>query len=135
MYRGFDHIGINVSDIKVSGGFYSKLLDFLGFEKIEGEEGVLGWSNGPNGFWIYQAKRRHSRDVFNRANVGLQHLAFRAMERGAVDRFYKEFLLPNKALVLDEPKEYPEYHEGYYAVFFEDPDKIKLEVMYFPETK
>ena len=110
-------------------------LDFLGFKKIDEGEGFLGWSNGPNGFWIYQTEPEHLENTFNRGNVGLQHLAFRARGKGVVDSFYTNFLLPNGILVLDEPKEYPEYYKGYYAVFFEDPDKIKLEVMYFPETK
>jgi hypothetical protein len=28
------------------------------------------------------------------------------------------------------PKEYPEYRKGYYAVYFEDPDRIKLEFVH-----
>jgi hypothetical protein len=31
------------------------------------------------------------------------------------------------------PREYPEYAAAYYAVFFEDPDRIKLEVAHVPE--
>ena len=30
------------------------------------------------------------------------------------------------------PREFPEYAPGYYAVFFEDPDRIKLEVVHVP---
>lgn len=30
------------------------------------------------------------------------------------------------------PREYPEYRHGYYGVFFEDPDRLKLEVAYVP---
>jgi glyoxylase I family protein len=32
--------------------------------------------------------------------------------------------------VLDAPREYPEYVPGYYAVFFADPDGIKLELVH-----
>ena len=38
------------------------------------------------------------------------------------------------APLYDSPREYPEYRPGYYAVFFEDPDRLKLEVTYVPET-
>jgi len=30
------------------------------------------------------------------------------------------------------PADHPEYEPGYYAVYFEDPDRIKIEVMYLP---
>jgi hypothetical protein len=33
--------------------------------------------------------------------------------------------------VLDAPAEYPEYGRGYYAVFFADPDGLKLEAVHF----
>jgi hypothetical protein len=35
-------------------------------------------------------------------------------------------------VLYEGPGEYPEYHRGYYAVYFEDPDRIKLEVAYVP---
>jgi len=31
------------------------------------------------------------------------------------------------------PKEYPEYSEGYYALYFEDPDRIKLDAVHIPQ--
>jgi len=39
------------------------------------------------------------------------------------------------ATVLDPPTDYsnqPGYGAGYFAVFFEDPDGLKLEVAYIP---
>ena len=35
--------------------------------------------------------------------------------------------------IFDAPAEYPEYCRRYYAVFFADPDGIKLEYVYTPE--
>ena len=43
-----------------------------------------------------------------------------------------ELLLKIGATVLDPPADYPAYGEGYYAVFFSDPDGIKLEFVYVP---
>jgi hypothetical protein len=52
-----------------------------------------------------------------------------------VDRFYKEYLVPHKTPVLyGGPKLHDEYRTGYYAVYFEDPDRIKLELAYVPDT-
>ncbi|TMJ94434.1 MAG: hypothetical protein E6G67_09530 [Actinobacteria bacterium] len=33
--------------------------------------------------------------------------------------------------VTDGPAEFPQYRKGYYAVFFEDPDGLKLEIVSF----
>jgi glyoxylase I family protein len=36
------------------------------------------------------------------------------------------------AKILDAPAEYPQYGAGYYAVFFADPDGLKLEYVHKP---
>jgi hypothetical protein len=48
-----------------------------------------------------------------------------------VDQFHG-FLRSERITVLDAPAEYPQYGKGYYAVFFADPDGLKLEVVHFP---
>lgn len=35
----------------------------------------------------------------------------------------------------DTPREFPEYTRGYCAVFFEDPDRLKLEIAYVPDVR
>ena len=66
----------------------------------------------------------------NRYSPGLHHLAFHASSRGEVDDFFG-FLLNEGIAILDAPAEY-DYTPGYYAVFFADPDGIKLELVYEP---
>jgi len=48
-----------------------------------------------------------------------------------VDRVH-DLLVRDGITVLDPPAEYPEYGPQYYAVFFADPDGMKLEVVHFP---
>jgi hypothetical protein len=36
------------------------------------------------------------------------------------------------ATILDAPADYPQYRAGYYALFFADPDGLKLEYAYTP---
>ncbi len=43
------------------------------------------------------------------------------------------FLRKNDIKVLDAPAEYPQYAPGYYAVYFEDADGLKFEVVHMPE--
>ena len=47
-----------------------------------------------------------------------------------VDEFY-ELLLEIGAEILEPPRSY-DYAPGYYAVFFTDPDGIKLELVHIP---
>ncbi len=54
-------------------------------------------------------------------SVGINHIALWARSRHEVDRFYREFLIPQGVCVTSEPREYPHYTPGYYAVFFDDP--------------
>ena len=68
---------------------------------------------------------------FNRYRVGLHHLALKAKSREDVNRFY-EFLLREQLPVIDPPADYPQYGPQYYAVFFTDPDGMKLELVHFP---
>ena len=64
---------------------------------------------------------------------GLNHVALRVSQREDVDRFRDEFMASRKLDALYEtPREFPEYRPGYYAVFFEDPDRLKLEVVHVP---
>jgi catechol 2,3-dioxygenase-like lactoylglutathione lyase family enzyme len=50
-------------------------------------------------------------------------------ERGDVARFAADFMKPRGiAALYASPREYPEYRPGYYAAFFEDPDRLKIEI-------
>ncbi len=130
--KGLDHLHINVSDIEISGPFYDKLLKYFGFETLDKSEDHWWWHNrGRNTFGIEQTDNKYLKSKFHRRQTGLNHIAFRAETKKAVDEFYNKFLLRNKVPILyGRPRKYPKYHESYYAVFFEDPDRIKLEFMW-----
>jgi glyoxylase I family protein len=67
----------------------------------------------------------------DRYSPGLHHFAWNAESREEVDRFH-ELLLERDVEVLDPPAEYG-YEPGYYAVFFADPDGLKLELVHVPD--
>jgi catechol 2,3-dioxygenase-like lactoylglutathione lyase family enzyme len=128
------HIQLNVSNAKRSIPFYRALLGKLGWKRIidQGKD-YIGIGGKNTDFWIIETERRFRQRRFHRKQTGINHLAFRVSSRGAVDRFTEEFLKPRRIRTLyGTPKEFPEYHKGYYAVFFEDPDRVKLEVAYVP---
>lgn len=127
------HIQINVSDKKKSFDFYTDLLGVLGYKKLMEEKFTLGLTNGLTDVWLVKTSDKYKKNKFHRKNTGLNHLAFGVSSKEDVDKLVKEFLEPRGIKPLyDSPREYPEYIKGYYAVFFEDPDRVKLEVTYIP---
>lgn len=127
------HFQIQVSNIERSAKFYAGLFAELGFAKVFETEGMLEWSKRGTRIIVAQSPKRFLSSGFHRKRIGLNHIAFRARSREEVNKFYRNYLLPNNIPVLyGGAKQWKEYDEGYYAVYFEDPDRIKLELVYVP---
>jgi catechol 2,3-dioxygenase-like lactoylglutathione lyase family enzyme len=126
---GIDHIVIRVSDFQKSKAFYDKLLTFLGF-KVLGDYGdQIGWTNGKTRYWIGQADFEGLTHKYRIGDVGLHHYAFELRSRKDVDDL-QEFLKREGVTIFDLADE---HYDDYYAVFFLDPDGIKLEGMKWGE--
>ena len=76
---------------------------------------------------LHQARSNRAHD---RYSVGLHHLALHADSRADVDALHA-LLVSEGITVLDAPAEY-DYTPGYYALFFADPDGMKLELVHEP---
>ena len=131
---GIDHLVIRVGDLERSKRFYDSLLGFMGFELEWEFDSIVGWNNGVTMFWIGEADAEGKRRPHRRGDIGYHHYAFELAARQEVDELYA-FLLAEKIEVVDPPADYPHYGEGYYAVFFLDPDGLKLEAMVFLEKQ
>ena len=128
------HVQVNVGDPAASLPFYRELLGYLEYRAMYDEGGVAGFSDGRSDLWLIGTAPPHGEAGFHRKRTGLNHLAFRVGRRDDVDRFADEFLRPRGIPPLyGTPREFPEYRPGYYAVFFEDPDRVKLEVVHVPQ--
>jgi len=123
---GIDHISIRVRDYEKSKAFYSKLFTFLGFEISDEYPSTIGWTNGKTRYWIAPAEGRKQYKI---GDVGLHHYAFELRHRKDVDAL-QAFLEKEKVRIVDPADE---YYDDYYAVFFLDPDGIKLEGMKYGE--
>lgn len=65
---------------------------------------------------------------YHRKRIGLNHLAFHAQSRSEVDRIAQ--LIQMKGMTLLYPERHPDENDSdYYALFFEDPDRIKVELV------
>lgn len=127
---GVEHIDLTVNDVARSAEFYSKVLGALGFRLLDQDEDVR-WGNAHLTIAIRPAADSRRGAAFDRYRVGLHHLALKVGAREGVDVIHR-FLVREKLAVLDPPAEYPRYGPNYYAVFFADPDGMKLEVVHFP---
>ena len=126
------HIDLTVRDVAASAPFYEALLGFLGYARVKQEAALHVWDLMRDGrvaggvaLRAARSERRH-----DRYSAGLHHLAFHAADRADVDRAHV-LMKEQGATILDPPAEYPQYGAGYYAVFFADPDGLKLEVVHF----
>lgn len=133
MRRGsINHIDLTVSDLAVSSAYYDKVLGKLGYTRSNQYEGeVPCWELSSASSTLSIGLHPAKSDIgHNRGSAGLHHLAFHLSSRAEVDDFH-EFLRQEQVLILDAPAEY-DYTPGYYAVFFADPDGIKLELVHEP---
>ena len=131
---GVHHVDLVVSSIERSLPFYRELLAPLGFHRIgevEGERGETIWYlSGPGSSIGLREAQREREQPLDRYEVGLHHLALEASSRGAVDE-RAAWLRSQGAEIESGPEEYG-YSPGYYAVFFFDPDGMKLEIVHVP---
>ena len=131
--NGIHHVFINVNDIARARPFYVALMPRIGYTGMWEYEGTtsLGFLGAGGSFWIKQAPPEYAADRFSKDRVGLCEIAFRAECREQIDALAGD--IPTwGGTILDAPREYPEYVPGYYAIFFSDPEGIKLEVVYIP---
>lgn len=68
----------------------------------------------------------HSEGEHDPYRPGLHHLCFRVESEGEVAEVARA--LRTLQIETSEPRLYPEYAPDYVAIFFEDPDGIRLEV-------
>ncbi len=126
---GIDHLVIRVSDYGRSKAFYGTLFAFLGFAVSDELPEMIGWTNGKTRFWISQADHEGRRRKYRMGDIGFHHYAFQLRSRKDVDSL-QAFLQANGVTIVDPAGE---YYDDYYAVFFLDPDGLKLEGMKYGE--
>jgi catechol 2,3-dioxygenase-like lactoylglutathione lyase family enzyme len=116
----YDHIGLRVKDVGASVRFYGAALAAIGYVICSSDDSGAGL--GPPGeplLWLYPAKG---------AGGPGAHVAFRAPDRAAVNRFHAEGL---KVGGRDNgaPGVRADYGPTYYAAFLLDPDGNNVEVL------
>ena len=135
--HGIHHLDLVVSEMERSLPSYRDLLGPLGYTR---EGGITGERGEPVVYLTHVSGdsavglRRRQSDAhgvpYDRYALGVHHVAFAAGSRAVVDE-RAAWLAGHGARIESEPREY-DYIPGYYAVFFYDPDGVKLEIVHVP---
>ena len=123
------HLGVNVSDLARAKTYYAHLMPLLGFEAYRDDPDQFAYrrAGGKPGTYIFFYPSLEA-SSFSHHCTGLQHLAFIVPSREAVHAVHEK-VLELGSEVIHPPQEFPQYHEGYYATFWHEPDGIMLEAV------
>jgi catechol 2,3-dioxygenase-like lactoylglutathione lyase family enzyme len=116
----YDHVGLKVANLDAAVRFYKAALEPLGH--VLGSQDDAGAGFGPAGapaLWLYAAAGSKGSGT---------HIAFRASDRKAVDRFYAA-ALETGGRDNGKPGLRTDYSPTYYAAFVIDPDGNNVEAV------
>ncbi|GAF65786.1 lactoylglutathione lyase [Bacillus sp. TS-2] len=122
------HIEIYVSDLKKSTHFWGWLLEELGYESYQVWGTGHSWKLGETYLVFVQVEKRFMDIPYHRCRVGLNHLAFHASSRQHIDDMTRK-LIEEGIEILYKDKHPFAGGENHYAVYFEDPDRVKVELV------
>jgi catechol 2,3-dioxygenase-like lactoylglutathione lyase family enzyme len=128
MHGSLHHVEIYVLDLHKSKDFWGWFLGELGYIVMaEWPEGI-SYKLGETYLVFVQVEERHMDVVYHRKKAGLNHLAFHARSREFVSEITT--LLRQRGVPILYEHQHPYAGGGeYYAVFFEDPDRMKVELV------
>jgi glyoxylase I family protein len=135
---GINHLALTVTDLSRSASFYEKVLGFMGYTRVEVPEAtqqlmrtrLLAFASPNGSLTLRPAKGESVAKLHDRNALGFNHLAFSAESKADVDGMYN-LLKEIGAQILDPPADYA-YFPVYHAIYFADPDGLKIEFVYWP---
>ena len=123
----FSHIDLRVRSLAKVTDFYRALLPQLGFTVWWGEEGGEWRGASTEGTFPSKPFFGFTEDPTHQSNATC--IAFWVDNREDVDRI-ANVVRAAGGLNIEGPGFNPEYSEDYYAIFFQDPDGNRLEVVH-----
>ncbi len=131
---GIDHVYLTVSDLKRSEAFYDRVLaGALGFRKNSftlGGDPHVQFYNRHFGIVLRPSRTDARHDSYA---PGLHHLCLRVDSIDKVRSLARQ--LRAAGIETSDAEHHPEYAPDYWAVFFDDPDGLRLEVTNYRQER
>lgn len=121
------HVEINVADLQTTRKFYDALLPDLGYKLYQEWPEGFSYRHGAAYIVFVQTEKAFLHKPYHRKAIGLNHLAFHAASRNQVDEL-TEKMSRNGVRILYEDRHPYAGGPNYYALFIEDPDRLKIEI-------
>lgn len=128
MFGKLHHVELYVHDLEQSKEFWGWLLGELGYGLCQQWNTGISWKHDGTEISLVQTLPDHVEPPYHRQHTGLNHLAFYGGSKERVDELRAKLIKRQVQLLYDD--KYP--HAGginHYAIFFEDPNRIKVEVV------
>ncbi|TFJ92451.1 VOC family protein [Lentibacillus salicampi] len=122
------HIELYVSDLTATANFWGWFLEELGYHLFQEWDNGCSWKLGETYIVFVQAEERFLDLPYHRRRVGLNHLAFHAESKKHVDDITAMLELKEVHILYTDRHPYAGGNDQY-AVYFEDPDRIKVELV------
>ncbi len=119
------HIEIYVKNLSKTREFYDFILPKLGYEIFQEWDKGFSYKCDREYIVFVEVRDKYIDVSYNRCNVGLNHMAFCCGDKKIIDEIFEE-LKNRKVEILYDNKYYN--FDNDYTIYFEDPDRIKLEI-------
>ena len=122
------HIEIYVSNLRQSQEFWGWLLEDLGYDSYQKWDKGQSWKLDQSYIVFVQVDDKFLDIAYHRRRVGLNHIAFHAASKEHVDTLTEQ-LKEKQIPILYQDRHPFAGGPNHYAIYFEDPDRIKVEIV------
>ena len=128
MQYGLNHVEIYVSDLRASVDFWGWLFPEIGFEEYQSWEEGRSWRCGETYVVLVQAHDPERDETFHRKRPGLNHLAFFVPTCEHIEDLTQKLRDRGVTILYEDRGPDAIGAPSRWSVFFEDPDRIKVEL-------
>jgi len=121
------HVEIYVSDLARSREFWTWLLEELGYTLFQEWDEGFSFIRDEYYLVFVQTLERWMEPTYHRCRTGLNHLAFHGGSNDFIDAITRKLEARGVHILYKDRHPYASGPDSY-GVFFEDPDRIKVEI-------
>ncbi len=122
------HVELYASDFETSASFRGWLLTELGYSVYQDWDGGRSWKRRETYIVLVRADEAFRDEPYHRRRPRLNHLAFHAESRDHVDELTATLRARDVPILYEDDHPFAGGDE-HYAVYFEDPEGIKVELV------